>query len=118
MLARAMEINTFVTNSNVHANKNCSRLKCKLLGRRWKKWEERKLEVSVPGCTGVTDHNYGWVMSLFLPLSHRPFHVQPRRRPAEWQSSFLGCYVPEDSGGYLWSPCAPALSAWLELPET
>lgn len=63
VLARAMELNTFVTNPNIRANRSCSPLECKLLGRRWRKWEERKLEVLAPGCTGVTDHNYERVMS-------------------------------------------------------
>lgn len=59
-LARAMEINLFVTSPNVHANRSCSRLECKLLGRRWKERKERKLEVSAPGCTGVADHYHRW----------------------------------------------------------
>lgn len=41
VLARAMDVNALVTNPNVHGNKIRS-----LLARRWRKWEERKLEVS------------------------------------------------------------------------
>lgn len=57
VLAGAVEINTFVINPNVRANRSCSRLERKLLGRRWRKWEERKLEVSAPGCTGAGNRN-------------------------------------------------------------
>lgn len=57
VLAGAVEINTFVINPNVRANRSCSRLERKLLGRRRRKWEERKLEVSAPGRPGVGNHN-------------------------------------------------------------
>lgn len=106
VLANAMEINTFVTNPNAHTNKSCSYLQCKLLGRRWRKWEERKLEVSTPGSTGVIDHNYGQVLSQLLPVSHRaPSGIAlPQPCRAEPQGSFRGRAICLRT--LEWVPCA------------
>lgn len=98
VLARAMEINTFVTNPNIHANRSCSPLKCKLLGSRWRKWEERKLEVSAPGCTGVTNHNYEWVMSRLLPAHHKALSGVASPQPSRAAKKLGGkSCLPEDS---------------------
>lgn len=119
MLARAMEINTFVTNPNVHANKSCSRLECRLLGRRWGKQGERKPEVSAPGCTGVADRHCGWVVSRLLPPSHRALSGG-LATALQRHSSFLGALLEDRGvtcGGERLRPLqSPVWSACLEPP--
>lgn len=85
VLAGAMEINPFVTNPNVHANRSLSRLKCKLLGRRQRKRKVRKLEVSAPGCTGAGEARSWTVMSLIASCAlHRTFRSGLEEPQGSW----------------------------------
>lgn len=81
---------------NVHANRSCSQFKCKLLDRRWRKREERKLEVAALGCTRGADHNCGRLVLIASCLSQSTcragFAVALQGSRGTWQESHL----PED----------------------